>query len=109
MPATRASAPALSTGQLMPGVARLDPAAVKGLAPAQGGAGKGVCAQRVGRRNEGVGLARLDPFAAPHGGRPDKTGHATAENCTGGQTGWGGYPHRTGAPSAENRARKEWA
>ena len=92
MPATRASAPALSTGQEMPGLARLGPAAVEGLAPAQGGAGKGVCAEREGRRNERVGLARLDPLAAPQGGRPDKTGPATVKNCTGGQTGGGGIP-----------------
>ena len=92
MPATRASAPALSTGQEMPGLARLGPAAVEGLAPAQGGAGKGVCAEREGRRNERVGLARLDPLAAPQGGRPDKTGPATVKNCTGGQTGGGVSP-----------------
>ena len=34
VPATRASAPAVSTGQWMPGVARLDLAVVEGLAPA---------------------------------------------------------------------------
>ena len=90
MPATCASAPALSMGQGMPGLARLGPAAVEGLAPAQGGAGKGVCAERKGRRNEGEGLARLDPLAVPQGGRPDKTGPATAKNCTGGLTGGGG-------------------
>ena len=39
-----------------------------------------------------MGLTRLDPLAARHGGRPDKTGRATAKNCTGGQTGGGGIP-----------------
>ena len=33
-------------------------------------------AQHVGRRNEGVGLARLDPLTAHKGGGPDKTGPA---------------------------------
>ena len=105
MPATCASAPALSMGQGMPGLARLGPAAVEGLSPAQGGAGKGVCAERKGRRNEGEGLARLDPLAVPQGGRPDKTGPATAKNCTGGQTGGGGVtpPYRC----AQHRKRGE--
>ena len=89
----------------MPGPARLDPAAVEGLAPAQGGAGKGVCAHREGRHNEGVGVARLDPLAAIHGSRPDKIGPASAENCTGGQTRGGGVspPYRC----AQRRKRAE--
>ena len=108
------------------GLARLDPlAAPQGARPDKTGPAtaenctggqtrRGVsppyrCAQRRKQGEEGVGLTRPDPLAAHQRGRPDKAGPATAKNCTGGQTGGGGYPHRTGAPSAENGARKEWA
>ena len=68
------------------------------------------CAQRRKRGEEGVGLTRLDPLTARQGGRPDQTEPATAEDCAGGADGGGGgHPHCTGAPSAENGARKEWA
>ena len=66
------------------------------------------CAQRRKQGEEGVGLTGLDPLAAHHGGRPDKTGPATAKNCTGGKTGGGGIPTVPVRPAQNSGRGRSW-